>query len=304
MEGVQNQEDAVDVSRVSVVWTVASFGAVLGDVLTGGAQQTRSTTSSGDEQPRRRLHRSLRVSAESDFGARGSTTSGTVKPVVAEPPAMTAADRPAHRLFAALYDPVTAAAERALFGEHRSYLAADLSGTVLDLGAGTGATFPSFDEAQDRAPGLAVHAVEPDPNMRRRAERRAADLGLDVHLVDADAEALPYPDATFDAVVASMVFCTIPDADAALAEVARVLKPGGEFRFFEHVHAGGPYGRIQDLFTPAWRVVAAGCHLNRDSDDRFRSHPAFEVTDLARVWLPVPLVTPFVRGRLVRRGNV
>lgn len=221
----------------------------------------------------------------------------------AESSGVTDEDRPAHRLFAALYDPVTAVAERALFGDHRAYLAKDLSGTVLDLGAGTGAMFPYFAESRGRTAGLTVHAVEPDPHMRRQADRRAAAEGIDVDVVEATADALPYPDATFDAVVASLVFCTLPDVDAALAEVARVLKPGGELRFFEHVRGGGPYGHFQDLIEPAWRMVAGGCHPNRNTEELFRSAPAFELAAIERFTLPVPPVTPYVRGRLVRRAD-
>lgn len=203
-------------------------------------------------------------------------------------------------LFAALYDPVTAVAERTLFREHREYLAADLSGRVLDLGAGTGAMFPYFADAARVAPDLAVHALDPDPHMRRRAQRRADALDLDVRILEADAGALPYAEDAFDAVVASLVLCTVPDVDAALAEVARVLAPGGELRFLEHVHGRGWYGRVQDAVTPAWRVAAAGCHLNRETGRTLRSHTAFEVAEFERFSPPVPPVTPFVRGRLVR----
>jgi len=205
----------------------------------------------------------------------------------------------AHPLFAALYDPVTAVAERALFREHREYLARDLSGTVLDLGAGTGAMFPYFADGA-RAADLAVHAVDPDPYMRRRAERRAAGLGLDVGIVEADAGALPYADDAFDAVVSSLVLCTVPDVEAAVGEVARVLAPGGEFRFFEHVRGEGWYGAVQDAVTPAWKIAAAGCHLDRDTGEVLRAQGAFDVADVERFAPPVPLVTPFVRGRLVR----
>lgn len=210
---------------------------------------------------------------------------------------------PSHRLFAALYDPVTAVAERTLFREHREFLAADLSGAVLDLGAGTGATFPYFDDATERAAGVTVHAVEPDPHMRRRARRRAAALDLDVHFVGADATSLPYRDDALDVVVASFVFCTVPDVEGALSEVARVLASDGEFRFFEHVRGRGRYGRVQDAVAPAWKLAAAGCRLNRETGEWLREHPAFEVADFERFSLPVPLVTPFVRGRLVPRES-
>jgi ubiquinone/menaquinone biosynthesis C-methylase UbiE len=214
---------------------------------------------------------------------------------------MTDADGgPAHPVFAALYDPVTSVLEATSLRPHREYLARDLSGTVLDLGAGTGASFPYFAAAGGDA---TFHAVEPDPHMRRRAERRAAELGFDVEVRAAGAEDLPYPDDSFDAVVAAIVFCTIPDVDAALSAVARGLQPGGAFRVLEHVHADGWRGRLQDLATPAWRLVAGGCHLNRRTGSEFAAHEAFDVVELERIDVGVTPVWPFVRGRLRRRSD-
>jgi len=137
-----------------------------------------------------------------------------------------------HPVFAGLYDPVMALPERLLLGEYREFLAADVSGRVLDVGAGTGAQFPYI---ADRDEVASLDAIEPDSHMRRRAAERAADSDLEIRVEDARAESLPYDDDTFDAVVASFVFCTIPDQQTALDEIARVLAPGGEFRFVEHV---------------------------------------------------------------------
>jgi len=211
------------------------------------------------------------------------------------------AERPGHRLFAALYDPATAVAERTLFADHRAALAADLSGRVLDLGSGTGAMFPYYADAAAAGDGdLSVVAVEPDPHMRRRAEQRAAALELEVAFVDGDAGALPFRDDAFDAAVAGMVLCTVPDPAAAVAEVARVLAPGGEFRAFEHVHGEGWYARLQAALAPAWKAAAAGCHLDRDTDRLLADHDAFEVVSLERFAPTLPPVTPFVRVRLRR----
>lgn len=202
-----------------------------------------------------------------------------------------------HPLFARLYDPVTWLFEQAVFPRHRRYLARDLSGTVLDLGAGTGAMFPYFADVD----GATVHAVEPDPHMRRQAERAARDAGLGVALVDADASRLPYDDGAFDVVVASMVLCTVPEFGAALDEVARVLAPSGEFRFFEHVRADGVRGRLQDLAAPAWHRVAGGCHLNRETGRLVDDHPALDLVECTRLGAGFALVNPFVRGAAVRR---
>lgn len=206
---------------------------------------------------------------------------------------------PSHPMFARLYDPVMKPAERTTLAEHRRYLADELSGAVLDLGAGTGAMFPYFgDAAADGA--VTLVATEPDPYMRRRALDRARELGLEIEIESAGAEALPFADDSFDVVVASLVFCTIPDFDAALSEVARVLKPGGEFRFLEHVRGEGTVGVAHDVLAPAWKRVAGGCHLNRDTDERFRTDERFELVDYTRLE-DAPRVVPTVRGTLERR---
>lgn len=195
-----------------------------------------------------------------------------------------------HPIVARLYDAVMAVPERTMLPEHREALAGGLSGHVLEIGAGTGAMFPYYE-------GVDLHAIEPDPHMRAQAAERAAGLGLSVELTDADAESLPYADDSFDAVVASLVFCTIPDHEAALTEVARVLEPGGEFRFLEHVRGDGAVGRAHDLLAPAWHTVAGGCHLNRETGELFRQDDRFEVLEYEQ--LPGRVV-PMIRGRMRR----
>ena len=199
-----------------------------------------------------------------------------------------------HPLVAQLYDTVMAIPERTMLPEHREALAADLSGRVLEIGAGTGAMFPYYDEAVD------LHAVEPDPHMREQAVERAERLGLSVEIADAGGESLPYDDDSFDAVVASLVFCTIPDHEAALSEVARVLEPGGEFRFLEHVRGEGRIGQAHDLLAPAWHTVAGGCHLNRETGALFRRDDRFEVLEYEQLSSGA---MPIIRGRLERKST-
>ncbi|SHL62535.1 class I SAM-dependent methyltransferase [Haladaptatus paucihalophilus] len=208
-----------------------------------------------------------------------------------------AEDSPTHPLFAALYDPVTAVAERTVLRPHREYLVRNLTGRVLDLGAGTGAMFPYFSNSE----AASLHAIEPDPHMRKQAESKASELDLEIDIGDASAESLPYGDDQFDTVVASMVFCTITDVEAALAEVHRVLKPGGEFRFLEHVHADGWRATVQNVLAPLWRRIAGGCHLNRQTISQFTATPEFDTLEIERLDVGMTPVWPFVRGRLRKR---
>lgn len=204
-----------------------------------------------------------------------------------------------HALFAAIYDPATALAEATVLAPHRRYLTKGLRGRVLDLGAGTGATVPFFAAARTAArregDDLDVHLLDPDAHMRVRARRRARDAELDATVAGGRAESLPYPDDSFDAVVSALVGCTVPDLDAALDEVVRVLRPGGEFRFFEHVAADGLQGRVQTLVDPAWTRLAAGCHLDRDLETTYRTHPGLDVRTVERHG-GVPPVAPLIRG--------
>ncbi len=168
-----------------------------------------------------------------------------------------------HRLFAAGYDRMTRSLERAWLGERRARLLTDLTGDVLDVGAGTGANLPYLRRA-DR-----MVAAEPDPAMRKRLEAKLASKPagrrVPVEVSDAAAESLPHPDASFDAVVFTLVLCTVTDPDRALAEARRVLKRTGRLVVLEHVRGTGRPARRQDRLTPVFRRFGAGCHPNRDT---------------------------------------
>jgi len=201
-------------------------------------------------------------------------------------------ERPSHRVFAALYDPVTRPFERRIV-EHREYLTEGVGGDALDLGAGTGANFPYF--ADTDAP---LHAVEPDPYMLKRAKERAEELDIEIELRPDRAESLSYPDASFEYVIAGLVFCTIEDVDAALDEVARVLRPGCEFRFLEHVGDDGFSRRLQETLNPLWKRCAGGCNLHRDTGKRFEKREDFKTVETETFSDGMMLVNPLVRGRL------
>ncbi len=195
-----------------------------------------------------------------------------------------------HRWFAALYDVIMARAERTFMRPIREDVMGRARGRVLEVGCGTGASFPYF-----RDPASVV-AIEPDPYMLARAKRRARALGLPLTLMRASAEALPFPAASFDTVVATLVLCSVADPRRALREVRRVLRPGGEFRFYEHIRYDHRLGALaQDAITPLWRWMGAGCHPNRDTP-RLLEEAGFRLVRL-EIYKPVPPLPPmlFVR---------
>jgi ubiquinone/menaquinone biosynthesis C-methylase UbiE len=173
------------------------------------------------------------------------------------------ATRKGHRWFAAAYDVMARGMERGLIGRMRAELLRDVSGDVLEIGAGTGANFAHY-------PAVArVVAIEPDPHMLKRARARArATQNVDVR--DAPAERLPFDDASFDFVISTLVLCTVDDVPVSLAEIRRVLRRGGELRFLEHVRAGGALGRMQDAIQPVYGWMSGGCHGNRDTERLLR----------------------------------
>lgn len=208
-----------------------------------------------------------------------------------------------HPLFARIYDPMMAIPERLFLAEHREYLVEGLSGAVLDVGAGTGVMFDYVASAAEGDGDVTFHAIEPDPHMRSQAVEEAESVGLDVDIADASAEQLPYENDTFDVVMASFVFCTIPDEEAALDEVARVLRPGGEFRFVEHVRGSGLNGHLHRALAPGWYHVAGGCHLDRQTGELFRRDERFELLDFRRFESGPASLLPVVRGRLQLRTD-
>lgn len=206
-------------------------------------------------------------------------------------------ERIEHPLLATVYDPVISLADRAYLWPHRAHLARGTTGRVLDLGAGTGAMFPHLWNVQDPAPSQAIHAIEPDPYMRRRAVERARTSGFPVSIVGGRAEALPYRANSFDTIISCLMFCTIADPARALDEVCRVLRRGGEFRVLEHVASTGWRGRVQRIVRPYWRRVAGGCEPDRRTLHRFLAHPGLSQVECEELDIGITPIRPFVRGR-------
>lgn len=164
------------------------------------------------------------------------------------------------RLFAALYDTIGKASEAAGMRERRRRLLAAAAGATLEIGAGTGRNLELYPEAVTR-----LVLSEPDPHMRRRLQRRVDASDRDAEVVDASAQDLPFPDASFDTAVVTLVLCSVASQAAALAEIARVLKPGGSLLFLEHVRSDDPkVARSQDRIRPVCNFLA-GCNPNRDT---------------------------------------
>ena len=167
-----------------------------------------------------------------------------------------------HPVFARLYASQSAKAEGRGVADQRRRTLAGLEGRVLEVGAGNGLSFGHYPRTVDE-----VVAVEPEPYLRERAVRAAAAAPVPVRVVDGLAEALPAADGEFDAVVAIHVLCSVADPVRAAGEMLRVLRPGGELRFNEHVVSERPaLARLQRAADATiWPRVAGGCHLARDT---------------------------------------
>jgi ubiquinone/menaquinone biosynthesis C-methylase UbiE len=199
--------------------------------------------------------------------------------------------RGGHPVFAALYDLVGASAERRWMGDRRRRLLAGARGTVLEIGGGTGANLAHYRNVDW------VTIAEPDPFMRSRIGPKLEDARVPVEVSAAGAEALPFPDGSFDTVVSTLVLCTVPDQAAALDEVRRILRPGGRLLFIEHVRAAGSMARWQDRLEPLWRRLFGGCHPNRDTVAAIEE-AGFEIETFESFYPPDPLsvLTPHVQG--------
>jgi ubiquinone/menaquinone biosynthesis C-methylase UbiE len=194
-----------------------------------------------------------------------------------------------HKLFARMYPQAAATADARGGAEHRRRLLAGLHGRVIEIGAGHGANFAHYPEAVTE-----VVAVEPEPDLRARAEEAARRATVPVRVVAGTADALPEQDASADAAVFSLVLCSVPDQASALAEARRVVRPGGELRFYEHVVDRRPVvaGIERVLDATIWPRIAGGCHTARDTEEAIRA-AGFDVVDVDRfAFRPGALMPP------------
>lgn len=197
-------------------------------------------------------------------------------------------------LFASQYDRFLALAERDGLAARRADLLNGAHGRVLEIGAGTGLNLEYYPDTLDQ-----LVLTEPSEPMASRMRDRVAESALNADVVIAPAEQLPFDDDSFDTVVGTLVLCTVPDPVATLAEVKRVLVPGGELLLMEHVRSESPdSAKWQDRLEKPWRWYGNGCRCNRDTVSIVEA-AGFEWDELQHGIVPhaPPIVRPLIAGR-------
>lgn len=215
-------------------------------------------------------------------------------------PGISAGDSAWARAFALIYDPFTWIGERTGMRAQRRALLSSARGRTLEIGGGTGLNLPLYPDDLDD-----LVLAEPDAAMRSRLEKRLSRDDRRARLVDAPAERLPFPDGSVDTVVSTLVLCTVDAPDAALHEIVRVLRPGGQLLFLEHVRSESPaLARWQDRLAGPWRRFARGCRCNRATAELIASC-GLELEQTSETsWRGMPpIVRPLIVGRATVSGQ-
>ena len=202
----------------------------------------------------------------------------------------TTTDLPRPR-FARMYLKASRNAEQRGATQHRRRLLDGLCGTVLELGAGHGLNFPHYP-----AGVTDVIAIEPEPTLRGQAEAAAQNSPVPIQVVRGVADQLPLADASVDAAVTSLVLCSVPDQQHALAEIGRVLRPGGELRFYEHVIPRcQPKRLLLQLIdrSGVWPAIAGGCHPARDTTEAIMQ-AGFDIEEIERFGFSAQRFEPLI----------
>lgn len=201
---------------------------------------------------------------------------------------------PCKRLFAyimakssSVHDPVVDDRKRALLG--------GLHGSVLEIGAGTAPNLAYY------APDVRWLGIEPNPAMFPYAQREAQRLGKEIELRAGESEHLDIPTASMDAVVSTLVLCSVRDPQKTLQEIIRVLKPGGQFVFVEHVAAprNTRLRRVQGFVRPVWQLWADGCQTDRETWTVIEK-AGFDQVQIEHFQIDAPLVSPHIAGFAVK----
>ncbi|WP_432947464.1 methyltransferase domain-containing protein [Kribbella sp. CA-253562] len=206
-------------------------------------------------------------------------------------------------MFARVYARLRPMMDRQGAAEHRARLVAGTAGRIVEVGAGEGANFAHYPPTVTE-----VVAIEPNPYLRAQAARRATAGDIRIEVVDGTAERLPVGDGSADVVVMCLVLCSVADQTAALAEAFRVLRPGGELRFYEHVAAepGRRLARVQRIADKTvWPWLTGGCHVGRDTAAAITA-AGFVIEELDRFDFPPGQpspAAPHVLGRAIREAS-
>lgn len=197
-------------------------------------------------------------------------------------------------MFPVVYDPFLYVGERLGVRALRTEVLRHARGFTVEIGAGTGLNLPHYPDAVDH-----LVIAEPDPSMHSRLEKTVSRSGLSARLVNAPAEQLPFADASVDTVVSTFVLCTVDIPELALREIVRVLRPGGQLVFIEHVRAeSSRLTRWQDRLAEPWRRFARGCHCNRPTAQLLAAR-GLALDDVREYsWRGMPrIVRPLIAGR-------
>ena len=201
-----------------------------------------------------------------------------------------------NRFGARIYDRfLMGASQQAGLADKRREALAEASGEVLEIGAGTGLNLAAYP----REGITRLVCTEPNAAMSRQLEARSSEAPVEVDA--ASAERLPFADASFDCVTGTLVLCEASSPPAALAEIARVLRPGGHYLFLEHVRSvDHDHARKQDRWAPIWRSVSGGCNCNRDTLATIKASPlTVEKAELGRFPKAPQIVKPLLIGSAV-----
>lgn len=147
-------------------------------------------------------------------------------------------------------------------------------------------------------PEIEFYGIDQNRSMLERSRKRAQKVSMEPSLVTGSGETLPFADGAFDAVITTLVLCSVSDVERTLDEVRRVLRPGGELRVFEHVEATGNRQYVQYGIEPLWTRFTGGCHVTRNTGELLKQAAGFEVIDLRTFDIGMTPVRPFVRGTL------
>jgi ubiquinone/menaquinone biosynthesis C-methylase UbiE len=184
-------------------------------------------------------------------------------------------------VFAGMYDKFLSHVEKHGLAEKRAQMLAPAYGRTIELGTGTGLNLRHYPDAVSE-----LILTEPYAPMVSKLEEKVRDDPRRIQLTVAGAERLPFPDDSFDTVAAAMILCTVPDPDVALREIERVLKPGGQYLFLEHVRNRDPrIARKQDIVQLGWYWFGNECHCNRPTLDTL-ADSSLEIADLDETKMP------------------